>query len=91
MTLRFNANDKVRVRLTDEGRRIHRAKHFSLFANWKEPPPYSAPTEDADGWSEWQMHDLMQQFGSSMVIGCRVPFETEIELLMPVNEQDQRR
>jgi hypothetical protein len=70
----FNINNYVRVRLTARG--IAYLKEFDL--EWKLK--YSA-APDADGWSRWQLHDLMNTFGSLLFPGSTIPFETEIELL----------
>lgn len=79
----FNLNHYVRVKLTDEGRKIHKARHLALLEmagafggkGWE----YTPPKEDENGWSKWQMHNLMESFGAYCVMGRPVPFETEIE------------
>ena len=43
--------------------------------------PYIPPKEDADGWSEWQLWVLMQEFGSAISMEMRPPFETNIQIL----------
>jgi repressor LexA len=81
----FNINDYVKVRLTDVGRQLHRK-------NWEDIIPetplkieflnkYQPPSEDNNGWSEWQMWDLMSEFGRYMYLNCNPPFETEIEIV----------
>lgn len=77
--MRFNINNSVRVKLTDTGRHHNRQEH-----------PRSAPflKEDADGWSRWQLWDLMHTFGSLLSLGAgRLPFETEIEIPETANSQ----
>lgn len=75
--MKFNINSKVRVRLTERGRRIHRENFWNLMGDkHKYKPP-----EEVDGWSEWQMWELMHEFGANCYNGCTVPFETEIELV----------
>lgn len=80
--MRFNVNDHVKVRLTERGRTLLRKNHDKLFA----PVPPAArmefflPEEDAEGWSEWQLWCLMQEFGPHMHMGFDPPFETTIEL-----------
>jgi hypothetical protein len=64
----FNVNHEVRVRLKERGRAIV-----------AEERPHKRV--DADGWSTWQLWDLMQCFGPHIVFGGPVPFETNIELL----------
>lgn len=76
----FNINYEVKIRLTDVGRKAHRKNHDDLFADWKEPPRYSPPVEDAEGWSTWQLWVLMHEFGPYLFNGCNVPFETTIEI-----------
>jgi len=37
---------------------------------------------DALGWSEWQMSELMQLFGSYIHLGEIPPFEPDIEMVV---------
>lgn len=66
----FNINDNVYVRLTARGRSI-------LLEN-AQPVPASA--SNADGYTRWQLWDLMQTFGKYLFNGSIVPFETDIKL-----------
>lgn len=80
--IKFNINNYVRVKLTPLGREIHRKQHEDL--NNQFPAArltYRAPEEDADGWSKWQAWELMRTFGNDVWNGCKVPFETTIEIL----------
>lgn len=80
--LRFNINEYVRVKLTPRGRAIHRAQHDDLSARFPSAKfTYSAPVEDADGWSQWQAWTLMETFGQHVGMGFELPFETTIEIL----------
>jgi hypothetical protein len=75
-TFLFNINNEVQVRLNDEGREYLLKQHlkdFSLVG-------YTAPVEDSEGWSTWQLWKLINTFGGSM-IGCGSPFSTEIRIL----------
>lgn len=80
----FNVNRDVLVKLTDEGRKILREQHTELYrhANLKgiSTPEYLPKKEDADGWSKWQLWELMQAFGAHLYNGCKVPFETTIQI-----------
>jgi hypothetical protein len=78
--MKININTSVRVKLTDEGRRIHRAQHDKLYAFVPNPYTYRAPPEDSDGWSTWQLWVLMNTFGPKLHNGCKMPFETEIDI-----------
>ena len=81
--MRFNINSYVKVKLTDYGRKAHRQWHDNLYPHVtkeKRDEWYHAPEEDADGWSRWQMWDLMQRVGWACGMGSGIPFETEIEI-----------
>lgn len=78
--MRFNVNNHVRVKLTDYGRRVLRKWHDDLYWRSEKPPEYHPPKEDADGWSRWQLWDLMSKLGPSISMSMAVPFETEIEI-----------
>lgn len=79
--VKFNVNDYVRVKLTDRGRTIHRTDHENFAAHYPGVDlPYKPPTEDANGWSTWQMWHLMQLFGPHIVMGFNPPFEPTIEI-----------
>lgn len=83
MVMDFNINDKVRVKLTGLGRQALRQQHDEFWAsiNHPAPPPYTPPTEDAEGWSEWQLWSLMEDLGRHCRIGFNPPFETTIQLV----------
>ena len=78
LNIKFNVNDRVRVKLTDRGREIH--DEF-----WCDHPiplarVYSPPKEDDEGWSEWQLWVLMETFGPELgYILDEPPFEPNIE------------
>ena len=81
----FNINQNVAVRLTSAGR-------IELKRQWdelhKECPrvfrEYKPRTECADGYSRWQMHNLMSELGRMCVMGCELPFHPDIRLEMRV-------
>lgn len=80
--MRMNINDRVRVRLTADGRDILAKIHQERFGYLGDrAPKFSLPKEDEAGWSEWQMWTLMQDFGPYISLGSRAPFETEIEIV----------
>ncbi len=79
--MKFNINEKVRVRLTQRGKALHREDHAKFWAHLGDKAPqYIPPREDESGWSEWQMWHLMQDFGPHITLGSQPPFETEIEI-----------
>lgn len=78
----FNVNNYVRVKLNDYGKGIL----FRQFEERHERFPkvfreFILPKEDSDGWSKWQMWDLMATFGGEIALGREVPFDTVIEIL----------
>jgi hypothetical protein len=75
--LPFNINDNVRIKLTDAGRAWLRKRH----AQWSPHIKYKPPSEDAEGWSIWQVHVLMSKFGDGVGPGRELLFEPIIELL----------
>ena len=75
----FNINDTVMVRLTEYGKTKHKERHQKFYKELGMNVEYIAPKED-DGWSKWQLWDLMSEFGQDISLGGRVPFETTIRL-----------
>lgn len=78
--MKINLNDIVRVKLTPFGRKVHRENHVALYAYFEHLPHYVPPTEDANGWSRWQLWSLMEQFGPYVHFGSVLCFETTIVL-----------
>lgn len=76
----FNVNEKVRVKLTARGRELHRKNHEGFWQGSGFAPGYEPVPEDAAGWSEWQLWELMREYGPHMYNGCKVPFETTIQI-----------
>lgn len=76
----FNINHKVRVQLTDAGRAALKKGHADLFGPIAFKHPWTPPEEDAEGWSKWQLWDLMQQLGHRCFMGGPVPFYTTIQI-----------
>ena len=76
----FDINYYVFVKLTDEGKAEHKRQHQEL----KEVVPslgdYTPPTEDAEGWSKWQMWVLMSRFGHMCRNRSKLPFDTKIKM-----------
>lgn len=77
-SFKFNINNYVKVKLTEKGKNIIENYYSNIpqLENHSRP----LPKEDENGWSKWQMWDLMSMFGDKMFNGCDVPFETEIEI-----------
>jgi len=76
--LYYNVNSNVWVRLTPLGHEIH--KKFWAEALKGSTIEHAIPVlkVDEDGWTEFQMWDLMCIFGHHLYNGCKPPFETYI-------------
>lgn len=83
MKREFNVNEYVSVRLTDKGRAHHKADFLHWTTEAKVKLPYRPPQEDADGWSKWQLHQLMHIFGEGTGVGQDLLFETTIRIHHP--------
>ena len=69
--MNINLNEYVKVKLTDYGLKVHRT-HYLV----KSAPVYRPPRVDEQGYSKFQLWDLMNIFGSVMYLGNpNVPFE----------------
>lgn len=80
--MKFNINNLVKVRLSAAGHARHKTNHAVLNAKTGKGWAYQAPVEDAQGWSTWQLHTLMHEFGMDCFYGNPLlPFATEIEIL----------
>jgi hypothetical protein len=67
--IKFNINNYVKVKLTPMGKEILKETYFENIA------------EDDNGWSRWQLWELMLIFGKHLHMGLDNPFEIEIKLL----------
>lgn len=85
----FNINYNVHVRLTPRGRKLLMQWHADAFKGSLDRYPYEPPKEDADGWSRWQLWDLMQRLGEHCTMGPEPPFETTIRLEDPARRSQE--
>ncbi len=58
----FNINEEVRVKLTDYGQQIHRSYYVSIATSF----PVKDKEVDSDGYSRYQLWELMKIFGKYM-------------------------
>lgn len=75
----FNANDCVRVKLTDKGIKLLADHYGGEIPEWFVKN-YMFP----DGWYQFQLWDLMNIFGSFIHMGSDNPFNMNI--LLEVDE-----
>ncbi|MBW1853066.1 MAG: hypothetical protein JRJ00_00025 [Deltaproteobacteria bacterium] len=78
---KFNINDYVKVKLNQEGRNIYFDRDKRLNDSYgREIIKPRTPEVDKEGYSKFQMHELMSLYGEHLTIGGITPFETEIYL-----------
>lgn len=75
----FNINDTVKVKLTTLGNEIWKKD----FERYGVDPKFTfddkkALYTDGEGWTSFQLHDLMAVFGEYLSNGFAIPFETNI-------------
>ena len=74
--MKININEYVKVKLTEDGFRILRQQHKDFWeAVGKPDHQHIEPNVDVEGYSKFQLHVLMNQFGSHMRLGRLSPFE----------------
>lgn len=70
--LEFNANQAVKVKLTEHGNRVMR--------DWYGSRVYNMPEEDEYGYTRFQMWYLMRIFGEHMTLGAEHVFDMNMIL-----------
>ena len=79
--LHFNANNLVKVKLTDEGNRIIQEQYAGY------PTLISKTLPDEDGWSTFQFHVLAMLFGDKLYNGNPwPPFEMDMMVEIEIGE-----
>jgi len=76
----FNINSTVKVKLTEYGKRLHKDSYEYFWSNQGklEKFPYTPPKEDENGYCEFQLWSLMEEFGEYCGMCREIPFETVI-------------
>ncbi len=77
--LYFNVNDYVEVQLTDEGRAFLKKQDEEFYKDYPAVRKYTPKREDENGWSQWQMHELMEELGSGTSV-AKLRFATSIRI-----------
>lgn len=75
---KINVNWKVKVKLNDFGRKVY----YQHYAEINYDPP--ALKEDADGYTTFQLHELMFIFGKEMYTRSVPPFSPSIILIKEI-------
>lgn len=76
----YNINDDVLVKITPRGRDVVDMKNNEYTKRWGVRALYTLPIPDSDGYSKFQLWELMNLFGDYIGTGYEVPFETNIIL-----------
>jgi hypothetical protein len=74
----FNINDSVKVKLNAQGVAIIEALHNEIYKMVKSPRPFHLPMVDEEGYTRFQLWDLMEIFGPHVGLGRICPFDTNI-------------
>ena len=83
-TIDFNLNGYIWIQLTDDGRKALEQQYKKLGLR-----AYTPKEEDEDGWSKWQMHDLMNHFGEMMYPRLDPPFKPNIRIETEKETEDE--
>lgn len=75
----FNMNEIVMVKLTDVGINELKRQHDELAEAFPKIGEFNPPKTDDDGWSQFQLWDLMERLGHMCKLGSHLPFETDIK------------
>jgi hypothetical protein len=85
MTMKFNINHDVRVKLSYSGREALRRQHEELKRTFPKLPDFKEKATDDEGYTKFQMWDLMSTLGSLCTLGKPSPFDTEILIDTPTD------
>lgn len=88
MHVLFNVNDNVFVKLTEVGKQKLREQDEQFERDTGVKSVGSTPKEDSEGWSKWQLWDLMNRLGKHCYNGCKPPFDVTIRLEVPQHETE---
>lgn len=75
--MKFNINDYVKVKLTAKGKEILISNEERLRKEYKIVPELTIKY-DENGYTSFQMWELMSLFGESIYLGTTIPFEVDI-------------
>ena len=81
-----NLNHVVRVKLTEEGKRIIALKNLDCLAKYG----FTSHKFEEDGTYKTQLWVLIHEFGEFCFLGCNPPFETEIVIEDQREDAEQR-
>ena len=80
MEVTFSINDSVKVKLTKAGLDELEQRHKQLHHQVPSVGDFIPPEVDEDGYSKFQLWDLMNTLGHTCRLGGKLGFETTIKL-----------
>ena len=77
MTIKINVNSYVKVKLTERGKEIFRKQFDYLPESYKKRhnPSEFEPKVDSKGYTEFQLHALMNLYGEYLIPGAPKVFK----------------
>lgn len=84
--MKFNINNDVRIKLTDEGIKIYKSMWQEIIKRLPKEAKnrmkkFMEPEIDEEGYSRMQLWEVMNIYGKYMYNGnVNIPFETEIDI-----------
>jgi hypothetical protein len=85
--INFNINYNVKIQLTEIGRQIIKDHDMDFSNEWQQRHgtlmPFERPPiiEDENGWSTWQLWQIIKEFGSHIGMSTELPFNPTIQLI----------
>jgi hypothetical protein len=79
MEISFNINEYVHIKLNDSGIKELERQHEELRQQFPSVGEFNPPKVDEDGYSKFQMHDLMKRLGHTCMLGFEPAFDTNIK------------
>ena len=78
----FNINESVKVKLNDFGKALLKNERAALRERFPklDPDPLVNMRTDAEGYTSFQLWDLMKRFGSHIGLGLPLPFDAVIKI-----------
>ena len=79
MEVSFNINEYVKVKLNESGLNELERQHEELRQRLLSVGEFRPPKVDEDGYSKFQMHDLMKRLGHTCMLGVEPAFDANIK------------
>lgn len=76
--MRLNINQNIKVKLRESGLKELERQHDGFSSSIKSSVSFNPPLVDKDGYSTFQLWDLMSTFGHMIDLGSALPFDAEM-------------